>query len=321
MENMITAACSIFDCQTCSHRLRGRCPGCAEGNKAQVVDGENPCGVYQCVTSKNIASCSDCNEAVCTFHRNLEMVCPVRAHFEKKRCYARKMAEHYRDRQAAKTPPHSQHKASEKSIARLQEYLFALEEFMALGIVRVSSEDISRKVGVKDYLIRHDLNQFGEFGRPSIGYDTHLLRDCLLEILYLGEDKNIVWVGAARLAGDPFLLKRFELHNYNVVAILDPEPDQSPSHIDGVDVLPLDKLSDVAATVDTLGAILAVRREIAQPVADTLIAAGVQGILNLSSSVIMAPPSVCVRNVDIVAELCTLHYNCHAMHDDLESLK
>lgn len=302
------AVCAIFDCQTCVHRLRGRCPGCAPGNLIGAADGEAKCAIYECATAKGLTSCGECSEVVCAFSRDLEMVCPVRSHFEKKRCYSRRLSEHFRQRQYGSCSIKAGPRVSDKTITRLRWYLFALNDFLSHGIARVSSDDISRKIGVRAWLIRRDLSQFGEFGRPSIGYDAAFLRSVLGEILHLGDSKKIMWVGAARLTGEPSLVKRFASHGFKIVTILD--SNHTTTKVDSLEVQPLSKASELITEHGVDAAVIAVPEDEAQSAAEALISAGVHCILNLTSAIIVTPPGILVRNVDIVAELFALSYYC-----------
>ncbi len=310
---MTISACEVFDCKTCVHMLRHRCFGCVEGNKLRQADGEEPCAIFQCAVLKGFASCTECT-AVCPFPRNLEMVCPVRSHFEKKRMYSRRMSDYYVNREQESVELCSTSKVSEKSITRLRWYLYALDEFLAQGITSVSSEDIARKVGVKAYMIRHDLSQFGGFGRPSIGYDAAFLRSRLGKVLHLDAVQSIIWVGAAHLANDVALMERFELHGFNVVGIFDPDPSRFANEFNGMGVEPLENIPEVIRSIGAEGAVLAVPQDEAQDIADLLIAAGIRGILNLTSAIIPVPHGICMRHVDVVAELFSLSYYCHEMH-------
>ena len=301
------SACAVFDCRTCAHRLRGRCAGCAPGNALLAADGLARCAICECVTSKHLTSCSECSVAVCAFSRNLEMVCPVRSRFEKKRCYSRRLSEYFVERQYG-CEERTTGKISDKTITRLRWYLFALNDFLGHGITKVSSEDISRKVGVRSWLVRRDLSQFGEFGRPSIGYDTAFLRSVLGEILHLGDRKKIMWVGAPRLAGEPSLIKRFDSHGFEIVTVLD--SNHTTMKVHNLAVQPLDNVSELMAKHKICAAVIAVPEEEAQFVAEVLISAGVRCILNLTPAIVVAPPGILVRNLDIVAELFALSYYC-----------
>ena len=317
-EGGVVAACAIFDCETCAHRLRGRCPGCAGGNAVMAADGEAQCAIYACATSKNLASCRECSVVVCPFSRDLEMVCPVRSHYEKKRCYARKLSEHFLDRQYGGRCVKKAGGISDKTITRLRWYLFALNDFLSHGVAKVSSDDISRKIGVRAWLIRRDLSQFGEFGRPSIGYDTAFLRSVLGEILHLSDPKRVMWVGAARLAGEPSLIKRFGAHGFEIVTVLD--SNHADAKIEGLNVQPLAQASELVAKDGIGAAVIAVAEDEAQSVAEALISAGVHCILNLTSAVIVTPPEILVRNVDIVAELFALSYYCGESQEQRRNL-
>lgn len=311
---MVLSACGVFECESCTHLLRGHCPGCSAGNAKMIDDGVDPCGIFKCVTSSGLTTCKECRSIVCKFDRSLEMVCPVRANFEKKRCYSRKLAGHIHNRSDAAEIDEESNKVPEKSIMRLRGYVFALDEFIANGVIRISSEDISRKVGVKSHLIRRDLSQFGEFGRPSIGYDASFLRERLAHILHLDDLKDIMWVGAARLRDDSQLVSRFQEHGFNIVAVFDTGSPTTSEHIGDLPVLPFAGATDAVRERNIQAAVLAVSQLEAQAVADILIGAGIRGILNLTSAVIVAPPGVCVRTVDVVAELFALSYYCQELH-------
>jgi redox-sensing transcriptional repressor len=225
------------------------------------------------------------------------------------------MADHFAGRIDNASSDPQKVKVPEKSITRLRSYLFALDDYLAQGAARVSSDDISRKVGIKAHLIRRDLSQFGEFGRPSIGYDAAYLRTRLGQILHIDDSKDILWVGSSRLSQDSLLIKRFQDHGFNIVALFDTGTPARDACVGG---LPVKPFTHVISTVSELGAqaaVLAVSQPEAQAAADVLISAGIKGILNLTSAVIVAPHGVCVRNVDIVAELLALSYYCHGMHD------
>lgn len=311
----VRSACDVFSCETCDHWLRDRCPGCAEGNRVRAADGNEQCGIYVCVTSKGFASCDECSAVACRFPRALAMVCPVRASFEKKRCYASKLSKHFLERHHGGDAASEIDQIPDKMMSRLRRYLFALSDFLSQGITRVSSQDISCRVGVNASAIRRDLTRFGEFGRPSIGYDAAFLRSRLAEILHLEDSKNVVWVGAARLAGDQSqrtdrLVRRLEQHGFKIVAVLDTDHGEDRERIGGLEVRPLSAAGAIIDEFKVDAAVIAAAEDQAQNVADVLVAAGVRAILNLSSAVITVPGEVMVRNVDIVAELFALSYYC-----------
>ncbi|MHB1456879.1 MAG: redox-sensing transcriptional repressor Rex [Armatimonadota bacterium] len=312
---MTRSKCHFFDCEECNHRVRGRCLGCMEGNQLRIANGEEPCAIYICALEKDVESCAYCTAVACHIATKLQKVCPVRADYEKKRCYVRKLSEHFKERGFGSKAPTSSLGVSIKTVDRLHVYLSALDGFIADGVVRVSSDDISLQVGIKDYLIRSDLNKFGGFGRPGVGYDVAFLRHRIAEILHLDEPKNMIWVGANRLIPDSMLGNQLADHGFNIVGVFDPYPATTRKVVSGLEVMPLSRISEIMKQFNANGAILAVTPDQAQLVADILIVAGIKGILNLTSSILVTPYTVCVRNVDILSELISLHYNCVQVHE------
>lgn len=312
---MTRSRCHFYDCEECTHRLRGRCLGCVEGNELRIANGEEPCAIYTCSIEKCVGSCIECTAFACHIASRLQTVCPVRADYEKKRCYVRKLSEHFKEREFGQKASSNNQGISIKTVDRLHLYLSALDGFIADGIARVSSEDISMQVGIKDYLIRSDLNKFGGFGRPSVGYDVAFLRHRISEILHLDQPKNMIWVGAHRLTPDTLLRKQFADHGFNIVGVFDPYPSSAPKMVGGLEVLPLSRIGETLKQFGSSGAILAVTPDQAQLVADIIVIAGIKGILNLTSTVLVTPFNVCVRNVDILSELVSLHYHCVQVHE------
>lgn len=311
---LLVSACGIFDCETCVHRTRSRCVGCSQGNALIAAHGERQCAVFQCAKTHGITSCRDCTEVVCPFTRSPEMACPVRSRYEKQRCYARKISEHFLSEHPVRQEVTLVAKKLDKVIARLPWYLFAMHDFMTHGVIRVSSEDIARKVGVKSWVVRRDLSQFGEFGRASLGYETAKLRECLSDILHLNVERKVAWVGAARLDADKSLISRFREHKFNIVAVFDADVSRVPEMIGGVKVTSIEDMPRTVAELGVECGIIATAHDEAQGVADTLISAGIRGILNLTSTAICCPEQVCVKNVDVAAELFALSYYCSQVH-------
>ncbi len=318
IENSVSylSACGIFDCATCAYQERNQCMGCSQSNTMMAANAELRCAIFECTRYHKLISCADCSEAVCPFTKSSEMICPARSRFEKKRSYGSKISSHFSSRHEISQNVSLVSKKLDKAISRLPWYLFAIQEFINNGVIRVSSEDISRKIGVKSWLVRRDLSQFGEFGRPGIGYETGLLKKRLSEILHLDVPKSIIWIGAARLEVDKSLIKRLAGHNYDVVAIFDKDLSRTPEMIGGLNVFGMNRLSQKVTELGVEGAIIATPSEDAQHIADILVACGIKGILNLTSTIVAVPTDVCARNVDIVAELFALTYFCAEAHAD-----
>jgi len=199
---------------------------------------------------------------------------------------------------------------SEKTITRMRWYLYALEEYAKQGMMVVASREIADKVGVKSGLVRKDLCHFGGFGRPSVGYNIAYLQKKIKEILRINQVKNVAWAGAQRLADDPSLIEKFADSNCEIEAVFDKDSTRLGMRIGNLQVLGIGQVEAVVQNLGIKAAVIATLSDDAQEAADRLTAGGVKAILNLTPVVLVVPPGVAVRNVDLASELMMLSYYC-----------
>ena len=199
---------------------------------------------------------------------------------------------------------------SEKTIARMRWYLYALDEFTKQGMAIVASREIADKVGVKSGLVRKDLCHFGGFGRPSVGYNIAYLQKKIKEILRVNRVKNVAWVGAQKLAEEPALIEKFADSNCEIEAVFDKDSSKLGMRIGNLQVLGIGEVEAVVQNLGIEAAVIATASDDAQEAADRLSAGGVKAILNLTPVVLVVPPGVAVRNVDLASELMMLSYYC-----------
>ena len=70
-------------------------------------------------------------------------------------------------------------------IRRLPRYYRYLGELMTHDVVRISSKELSERMGVTASQIRQDLNNFGGFGQQGYGYNVEYLYTEIGKILGL----------------------------------------------------------------------------------------------------------------------------------------
>ena len=64
---------------------------------------------------------------------------------------------------------------SDAVIRRLPRYYRYLGELLDNNITRISSGELSRRMGLTASQVRQDLNHFGEFGQQGYGYNVEVL--------------------------------------------------------------------------------------------------------------------------------------------------
>ncbi|SPF31746.1 Redox-sensing transcriptional repressor Rex [Candidatus Desulfosporosinus infrequens] len=203
-------------------------------------------------------------------------------------------------------------KIPEATIIRLSVYSRHLTEVDRKGIITTSSGDIADGVGVSPAQVRKDLAYFGEFGTRGVGYNVKDLRQHILRILGLSVDWSVTLVGAGNLGLALSSYKGFSERGFIITSIFDSDPAKVGTLIEGVEILPIEQLEVVVKQNHTQIGIVAVPAVVAQDIADQLIKAGVQAILNFAPVVLNVPPEIELRNVDLVVNLEVLTFNVGA---------
>ena len=83
-------------------------------------------------------------------------------------------------------------------IRRLPRYYRFLGELKAQGITRISSGELSRRMGLTASQVRQDFNCFGEFGQQGYGYNVSGLRMEIGKILGLDKHTPMILLGIGR---------------------------------------------------------------------------------------------------------------------------
>ena len=195
-----------------------------------------------------------------------------------------------------------------KTVYRLSVYLRCLDRFAEDGVQTASSQALALAAGVKPTQLRKDLTSFGHFGTRGLGYDVHRLRDGIAEALGRKQLQPVVLVGVGHLGSALLAYKGFEKENFEIVAGFDVDVKRNRRKTYSQPILPLDKLEGFVRARKIRMGIVTVPSAVAQDVANRLVAAGVNAILNFAPNVLHVPGNVVVSNVNLAIELENLSY-------------
>jgi redox-sensing transcriptional repressor len=194
------------------------------------------------------------------------------------------------------------------AVRRLSLYLRQLERLKRKDRRTVSSKQLGESLGLTDAQVRKDLAYFGQFGHPGIGYRVDDLIQQLRRILGTDKTWNVLLVGAGNLGRALTAYKGFQSKGFQLVAVFDNDPAKHGRRVGPFTVQPM---GEVAATVQKQNiklAIMSVPADHAQDLADTLIAAGVRGLLNFAPVSITVPPDIALNTVDVAVQLEQLSF-------------
>ena len=195
-----------------------------------------------------------------------------------------------------------------KTIYRLSIYLRCLARLRENGLGTVSSEALAKAAGVKSTQLRKDLAYFGTFGTRGLGYEVAELSTRISEELGTSRLQPVILVGVGNLGLALLSYRGFEKEGFEIVAAFDAEPRRKRDKDIKQPICGMDKLRDFVQTHGVKMAILTVPAAAAQEVANSLVSAGVAGILNFSPIVLSVPEEVMVNNVNLAIELENLSY-------------
>ena len=188
-------------------------------------------------------------------------------------------------------------------VNRLSMYLRELQHLLADGKETTSSSQLGRRLGFTDAQVRKDLAHFGHFGHPGIGYRCEELVGAIRKILGTDREWRAVLVGVGNLGRALLGYRGFHRQGFRLVAAFDTEPAMIGKEIEGVPILDIATMEETVTSQQVELALIAVPANVAQAVADQLVAAGVGGILNFAPVTLTVPEGVSKVGVDLAREL------------------
>jgi redox-sensing transcriptional repressor len=195
-----------------------------------------------------------------------------------------------------------------KTIYRLSIYNRALQRLRASGTATVSSGALAVAAGVKPAQLRKDLAYFGQWGTRGLGYDVEELNNAITELLGMAKLQPVVLVGAGQLGTALLRYGGFARQGFEVIAAFDQDVTRKRPIGIKVPILPMTDITTFLREKQVKLAILTVPGTVAQEVANQIIAAGIQAILNFAPAVLQVPERVVVKNLDLAIELENLSY-------------
>ncbi|HVR37163.1 MAG TPA: redox-sensing transcriptional repressor Rex [Methylomirabilota bacterium] len=198
-----------------------------------------------------------------------------------------------------------------KAIYRLSIYLRCLRLLKSNSIHTVSSEALAKAAGVKSTQLRKDLAYFGTFGTRGLGYDVEVLSRMISDLLGRAGLQPVILVGVGNLGLALLSYRGFGPEGFEIIGAFDVDTQRRRDKKIAPPILPLEELTGFVREHGVRMAILTVPATAAQEVANTLVGAGITGILNFAPLVLQVPEDVMVNNVNLAIELENLSYFIH----------
>lgn len=197
-------------------------------------------------------------------------------------------------------------------IRRLPRYYRFLSGLKSSGVLRISSKEIAKQMGLTASQIRQDLNCFGGFGQQGYGYNVNQLTREIENILFLNDALPAILIGVGNLGRALVNYLSYEAKGVDLIGLFDKNPrivaDANPE----LEVMGLPQLDEFCRAQKPALAILCIPSENAQQMADRLVGLGVKGFWNFSHDDLRLADNIQVENVHLGNSLMTLSYRIHA---------
>lgn len=198
------------------------------------------------------------------------------------------------------------------SLRRLPQYHHFLVDLQARGILQVSCSLIGRDLNLVPVQVRKDLQYTGIVGKPKTGYSVPELILTIETFLGWNKVNEAFLVGAGNLGTALLGHERFSKFGLRIVAAFDTDPAKIGLWIHDKAVLPLEKMPDLAQRMGIHLGIITAPAEVAQLVADQMIASGIQAIWNFAPVRLRVPEHIFVHNEDLYSSLASLSWKLAA---------
>lgn len=191
-------------------------------------------------------------------------------------------------------------------IKRLPKYHRYLMDLMKNDVYRISSKELSEKIGFTASQIRQDLNCFGDFGQQGYGYNVSELYGQICNILGLTKTYKTVIIGAGNIGQAIANYTRFEKIGFQLEAIFDINPKLIGIKIRDIEIKDIDYLENYLKENSINIGVICVPSNNAQKVCDILVKNNVKGIWNFAPVDLIIPEDIKIENVHLSDSLLTL---------------
>ena len=196
---------------------------------------------------------------------------------------------------------------------RLPRYYRYLDDLLKKQIYRISSNELSKKMGVTASQVRQDFNFFGGFGQQGYGYNVEMLHKEIGTILGLYSGRKTIIIGAGYLGHALANHTNFKKRGFTLIGAFDIDKEKIGTKIGETQVYDYANLTKFIVDYKPEIAILAVPRIAVRKVAKDLISMGIKALWNFSYIELEDEDDVVIENVHLSDSLMMLSYKLNEL--------
>ncbi len=189
---------------------------------------------------------------------------------------------------------------------RYPDYLRVLRYFQTKGFEKIMSSDLARELRINSTSVRRDISYLGHMGRQGYGYNISTLIEELKKELGDGKNEGIVLMGVGNMGKALLKYNTFSFQVGRIICGFDVDSNNI-GILENVPVYHYNELAERFPKGVKI-AILALPGNIAQKVADELMALGVTAFINFSDGTLKTRKRVIVETVDLASLIQEIIY-------------
>lgn len=194
----------------------------------------------------------------------------------------------------------------EPTLRRLPIYHRYLKELHEKGVSAISCSVIGRDLKLDPTQVRKDIETARIVGKPKVGFTVPGLLNAIEEFLGWHNVNEAFLVGAGSLGNALLGYERFKQFGLDIVVAFDNDPSKIGLRLHNKEILPLEKLPDLARRMGIHIGIITVPAPAAQQVADRMVEGGIRGIWNFAPVTLRLPEGIIIQNEDLYYSLASL---------------
>ncbi len=190
-----------------------------------------------------------------------------------------------------------------KTVERLSQYRRALLMILSKEKTHVFSHEIAQMLHITPVQVRRDLMLIGYSGNLRKGYDIKELIEIIGKIIDSDRGQRVAVVGLGNLGKAIISYFKGKRSKLAIIAAFDVNPDKINRVYDGVACHHYSQMADIIKQNNISIGIIAVPAEQAPEIAETMVLAGIKGILNFTPKPLNVPPFVYLEEYDMITSL------------------
>lgn len=199
--------------------------------------------------------------------------------------------------------------ASKNQLLRMPTYLYHLRMLDESGEKFVTAPQLARALDLHVELVKKDLALVSTSeGTPRVGREVGQLIKDIISFLEYDQTTEAILVGCGSLGKALASYEGWSEFGLKIVAIFDNDISIIGQKVNGLTVLPLERIKEVQEIYSAPIGIITVPKEAAQITAERLVKAGCKALWNFAHVHLMVPRRIVVQDESMASSLAILNH-------------